>query len=209
MTTIKVLDLYCGAGGAGAGIQQAGFEVTGVDAVQQDSYPSDFILADVMDLEVEFLQEFDAIWASPPCQAYSWSSAGRRNAGKEYPDLVEETRWLLEDSKLPYIIENVIGAPLLDPVMLCGTMFPGLKVFRHRNFESNMELRVDMKCNHKGCKAKERRHDDGNFFTVAGHHVGTKDEWADAMQCFHMKNKAELAQSIPPAYSKFLIEQIL
>jgi DNA (cytosine-5)-methyltransferase 1 len=205
----KILDLYCGAGGTGAGIMQAGFHVTGVDIEQQDSYPGLFIHKDILDLELDFVKSFDAIWASPPCQSYSWSSAGRRNEGYQYSDLVVETRWLLEDSGLPYIIENVMGAPLLNPVRLCGTMFPELKVFRHRIFESNKELKVEMKCNHKGCKAKERRPDNGNFFTVAGHHVGTFAEWSDAMQCFHMKNKAELAQSIPPAYSKFLIGQII
>ena len=87
-------------------------------------------------------------------------------------------------------------------------MFEGLKVFRHRIFESNFQLEVPMKCAHKGHKAKERRADNGDFFTVAGHMVGTREEWGDAMGIDWMRNKAELAEAIPPDYAWFLAKQI-
>lgn len=203
------LDLFCGAGGAAEGLHRAGFEVWGVDIEPQPSYPFEFIQEDAVDFMEQGLDDFDFIWASPPCQAYSWSTKFARNQGKVYTDLIDITRDFLVASGKPYIIENVVGAPLKDPVLLCGTMFPNLKVFRHRVFESNCELKVNMSCAHGGNKAKERRNDDGNFFTVAGHAVGTKEEWGEAMGIEWMQSKAELSQSIPPAYSEFLAKQVI
>jgi DNA (cytosine-5)-methyltransferase 1 len=203
------LDLFCGAGGASKGIWNAGFEyIVGVDNVHMPNYPFEFIEEDAVEFMDNGLEDFDFIWASPPCQAYSWSSACRRNDGYKYSDLVEITRHYLNKSGKPYIIENVVGAPLLDPVVLCGTMFPGLKVFRHRLFESNYPLKVEMNCVHKGHEAKKRRDDSGDFFTVAGHWVGTLSEWSDAMG-IHWMTRKELAQAIPPVYSEYLVKQIL
>ena len=203
------LDLFCGAGGASCGIRKAGFtDIIGVDNVWQPNYPFEFFEEDAIEFMSNGLEDFDFIWASPPCQAYSWSSALRRNAGTEYADLVEITRHYLKESGKPYIIENVVGAPLLNPVKLCGTMFSGeLKVFRHRLFESNMPLVVEMECAHEGHEAKKRRADNGDFFTVAGHWVGTTAEWSDAMG-IHWMTKSELAQAIPPVYSEYLVRQI-
>lgn len=203
-----VLDLYCGAGGTAKGIYNAGFrEIIGVDNEPQPNYPYTFFCEDAVEFMDCGLDDFDFIWASPPCQAYSWSAAGRRNSGYEYADLVSITREYLIQSGKPYIIENVVGAPLKDPVMLCGTMFPGLKVFRHRLFESNIPLVVEMSCNHAGHKVKTRRDAPGDFFTVAGKWVGTIAEWSDAMGINWMTKK-ELAQAIPPAYSEYLSRQI-
>jgi len=203
------LDLFCGAGGASVGIYKAGFdEVIGVDNVQQPNYPYHFILDDAIEFMEHGLDEFDFIWASPPCQAYTWAGAQHRNRGVEYPDLVDVTRQLLQESGKPYIIENVVGAPLINPVTLCGTMFPELKVFRHRVFESNVPLVVERKCAHAGHKAKSRRGDNGDFFTVVGHNTGTHAEWADAMRIDWM-NKKELTQAIPPAYSEYLVKQVM
>lgn len=207
---MKALDLYCGAGGASKGLEWAGFtEITGVDLVDQPNYPYELICDDAVSFMEAGLDYWDFIWASPPCQEYSWSSAGRRSEGYEYSDLVEITRHFLQKSGKPYIIENVVGAPLKNPVMLCGTMFPDLKVFRHRLFESNVPLVLDKKCAHEGHKAKTRRNDDGDFFTVAGHWCGTKDEWSKAMGIDWMKNKYELSQAIPPAYSSYLAKQVI
>ena len=203
------LDLFCGAGGASQGIYDAGIEeIIGIDSVHQPNYPFDLICEDAVEFMECGLDDFDFIWASPPCQAYSWSSKGRRNAGTEYQDLVEITRFYLELSGKPYIIENVVGAPLINPVRLCGTMFPELKVFRPRLFESNCNLKVEMECAHEGHEAKKRRADTGDFFTVAGHWVGTTAEWSDAM-CIDWMTKSELAQAIPPVYSKYLVEQVI
>jgi len=201
------LDLFCGAGGASKGIADAGFEVYGVDSAHQPNYPFEFIQEDAVQFMSQGLEDFDFIWASPPCQAYSWSSAGRRKEGYEYADLVEVTREFLKNSGKPYIIENVVGAPLINPVRLCGTMFPELKVFRHRIFESNVSLGITRGCAHEGHEAKKRRGDSGDFFTVAGHWVGTTAEWSDAMGINWM-TKSELAQAIPPAYSYYLSNQI-
>lgn len=204
------LDLFCGAGGASKGIYNAGFtEIVGVDNIDMPNYPYMFFCEDAVDFMDAGLDEFDFIWASPPCQAYSWSSACRRNEGKEYADLVEITRHYLKESGKPYIIENVVGAPLINPVRLCGTMFPGkLKVFRHRLFESNIPLKVDRECAHEGHEAKKRRSDSGDYFTVAGHWVGTTAEWSDAMG-IHWMTKSELAQAIPPVYSEYLVKQVI
>lgn len=205
----KALDLFCGAGGASMGLHLAGYDVVGIDIVDQPSYPFKFIKTDAMLVEGRAMTRvFDLIWASPPCQAYTQSAKGRRNQGYEYPDLVEPTRKILQDSGLPYIIENTPGAPLIDPVMLCGTMFDDLKVFRHRIFESNFPLQVPMTCQHKGHEAKKRRNDNGDFFTVAGHWVGTREEWGDAVGIDWMRSKDELAEAIPPDYSWFLAKQI-
>ena len=203
------LDLFCGAGGASEGIKRAGYEVIGVDNVYQSNYPYEFFCEDAVEFMDCGLDAFDFIWASPPCQAYSWSSACRRNEGKEYADLVEITRDYLQKSGKPYIIENVVGAPLIDPVVLCGTMFSDkLKVFRHRLFESNVPLKVEMECAHEGHEAKKRRADNGDFYTVAGHWVGTTAEWSSAMGISWM-TKSELAQAIPPLYSEYLVKQVI
>lgn len=207
---LVALDLFCGAGGASKGIHDAGFtDIVGVDNRPGLNYLYDYYCEDAVDFMALGLSDFDFIWASPPCQAYSWSSACRRNEGVEYDDLVEITRHYLQKSGKPYIIENVVGAPLLNPVMLCGTMFPGkLKVFRHRLFESNMKLKVDMECSHNGHEAKKRRIDNGDFFTVAGNWVGTLAEWSDAMGIDWMTRK-ELTQAIPPLYSEYLVKQVI
>ena len=203
------LDLFCGAGGASKGIFNCGFEVVGVDNVPQHNYPYEFFCEDAIEFMDAGLDDFDFIWASPPCQAYSWAAKQHENRGKEYPDLVAITREYLVKSGKPYIIENVVGAPLISPVRLCGTMFPGkLKVFRHRLFESNVPLVVEMECQHDGHKAKERRSDGGDFFTVAGHNTGTYAEWADAMGIDWMTKK-ELSQAIPPLYSEYLVKQVV
>lgn len=200
-------DLFCGVGGAAMGLNKAGFEIIdGFDIASQPNYPFIFNQEDAL---IQDLSEYDFIWASPPCQNYSWASKKHRNAGKEYPDLIDATRILLKKSNRPYIIENVVGAPLINPIRLCGTMFPELKVFRHRIFESNIDLKVEMKCDHTGHKAMEYRSKGGDFYIVAGHMPGTFAEWSDAMGIFHARNRKELAEAIPPAYSEYLGKQVI
>ena len=147
----QLLDLYCGAGGAAVGYARAGFNVVGVDIKEQPNYPFEFIRGDVFSLEPEFIDEFDIIHASPPCQAYSYSTVKHRNLGKEYPDLLDATRNLLIETGKPYVIENVVGAKLIKPLKLCGTMF-NLRVIRHRLFEINSDKWIypPCECNHVG-----------------------------------------------------------
>lgn len=147
---MKLLDLYCGAGGAAMGYHRAGFDVVGVDIKEQSNYPFEFIQSDVFSLEQEFIEGFDIIHASPPCQAYSYSTARLRKAGREYPDLLGATRDILTKTDKEYIIENVVGAKLVKPLKLCGTMF-NLEVIRHRLFEINSDKWVYPPCGCKHC----------------------------------------------------------
>ncbi len=136
MARPRLLDLFCCAGGAAVGYHAAGFEVVGVDVEIQPDYPFEFHRADALTFP---LDGFDAIHASPPCQSFTAYRRKGHGVGDGYPDLIEPVRARLERSGLPYVIENVAGAPLRDAVMLCGSSF-GLDVRRHRYFESNVPL---------------------------------------------------------------------
>ena len=206
----RLLDLFCGAGGAAVGYERAGFEVVGVDIRPQPRYPFAFVEGDALAFVAAHGAEFDVIHASPPCQGYS-VCASLPQCRKDYPMLIEETRRLLQASGRPFVIENVVGAPLVSPVRLCGTMF-GLTLFRHRLFESNVFLEAP---DHE---AHTARIGFGGFCCVAGHGDAgknvrvaadhrTKASWARAMEIDWM-HKPELAQAIPPAYTEFLGGQV-
>ena len=214
----RLLDLFCGAGGAARGYQRAGFYVIGVDVEPQPHYVGDeFIQADVLEWwrETDFL-DFRAVHASPPCQHYS-ALAHRNGNGASHPDLIPETRRLLERTGLPWVIENVEGAPLRDPVKLCGTMFPGLRVLRHRLFETSPRwlYQPAHMLPHPLCYTRDKRK--ANY--------GRGDEWtdyvhvngggncsvgaaADAMGIDWM-TKAELNEAIPPAYTEWVGSRLL
>ena len=132
----RLLDLYCGAGGAAAGYAHHGFEVVGVDIAPQRRYPYTFFQGDALDYLRHFGKAFDAVHASCPCQAFT--KAWRIQAN-DHPDLITPTRELLRELGLPYVIENVPGAPLENPIELCGAMF-GLQVYRHRLFEGSFPV---------------------------------------------------------------------
>lgn len=139
---MRLLDLYCAAGGAGMGYSRAGFDVVGVDINPQPHYPFEFIQADCLALDPDWVAGFDAIHASPPCQKHTRKTPtwGRKRTNWiEHIDLIPETREMLEAAGRPYIIENVVGAPIRADVTLCGTMF-GLRIIKHRQFECSFPL---------------------------------------------------------------------
>jgi DNA (cytosine-5)-methyltransferase 1 len=150
----RLLDLFSGAGGAAMGYHRAGFDVVGVDNRPMLRYPFEFIQADALAFLEKHHRGFDAIHASPPCQAFC--SLRHLPHSKEHVDLVAPTRALLQDTGKPYVIENVPGAPLISPVLLCGTMFGlctrcGAELRRHRHFEPNWLLMSGLSCRHGLC----------------------------------------------------------
>ena len=221
------LDLFSCAGGAGMGLYRAGFDVVGVDIIPRPRYPFAFVQADALRPPFD-LRRFDLIWASPPCQAHS-SMRTMHNA-REHADLIPATRAMLRASGVPYIIENVVGAPLIDPIMLCGTMF-GLGVDdaelrRHRIFETSFPV-LAPQCQHglrsetlgvygghirnrrrrtigiygEGCRDSRRKSDRGVAdFSIEQGRVAMGIDWMSV---------AELSQAIPPAYSEFLARAAL
>lgn len=208
-------DLFCGAGGAARGLQQAGFRVVGFDIKPQPRYAGDeFHQQDALMVD---LSRFDAVWASPPCQAYSTVSGRSRKAGsRDYPDLVEPVRRKLAATSLPYIIENVPGAPLEGAVLVCGSSF-GLNVRRHRLFEfGHADAPLTLPCAHHWQKPRFRSLDSrsktgmASVIGVHGHlnYRGDFELRCEAMDIDWMTNE-ELSQAIPPAYSKFLGEQLI
>lgn len=198
----KLLDLFSGQGGAAMGYHRAGFDVTGVDVVEQPRYPFRFVCADALEYVAAHGREYDVIHASPPCQAYSVLNIPLQN---EYPELIEPVRDLLIRSGKIYVIENVVGAPLLTSIMLCGTMF-NLKTFRHRLFESNILLFAP---DHKTHTDNTVRHG-GTFiqFTGTGGNYKRGDE-VEGMGIDWMSSKHAISQAIPPAYTEFIGAQIM
>jgi len=213
---MRLLDLFCGAGGAAMGYHRAGFEVVGVDINPQPHYPFEFHRADAMEYLDNLLELFgdgtetvwpwDVIHASPPCQAYSLA---QRLQDNEHPDLVATVRQMLKSTGLPYVIENVVGAPLLDPVLLCGSSFPELSVYRHRLFESSVMMPLFPHLGH-GVKLTKLGHPpvDGEFMHVVGHVSGVVKARA-AMGIDWYVTQSEVAEAIPPAYTEWIGRQLI
>jgi DNA (cytosine-5)-methyltransferase 1 len=201
----RLLDVFCGAGGCSVGYARVGFDVVGVDHRPQPNYPFTFVLEDALRALKMPLDNFAAIHASPPCQAYT---KARKLQGNGHPDLVGPTRELLQAAGLPYVIENVKGAPLIDPVMLEGQMFPGLNVHRPRLFETNWPLDVPLLRPSPPRQTKMGRPPKpGEAMQVVGHFsdvpAGRKAMGIDWM------TQGELAQAIPPAYTEFIGNQLM
>jgi DNA (cytosine-5)-methyltransferase 1 len=216
MSKPRLLDLFCGAGGAGMGYHRAGFEVVGVDIKPQPHYPFEFHQADALTFP---LDGFDAIHASPPCQAYSVT---KHTHDKEHPELVDPTRSRLESSGVPWIMENVVGAPLRNPLVLCGASFQlvaddldGLRLFlrRHRLFESSHLLFAPGPC---GCSRMKAA-----GYVVGGVYGGGSSDRTHAkyvrrggytprasvrreLMGMDWTTQDELSLAIPPAYSYWL-----
>lgn len=208
----RLLDLYCGAGGCAVGYDRAGFEVVGVDIADQPNYPFEFYRYDALDVLEEWTNpsDYDAIHASPPCQAFT---AYRRtgNVGV-YPDLIAQTRELLEATGLPYVMENVAGAPLENAIQLCGSAF-GMDIRRHRLFECNFPL-MSPGCAHgqqapnrfPGGRSKERTGSNRGLCrnTVE---IGTWDTPLPVQMRamgINWMTLEELSEAIPPAFTEHI-----
>jgi DNA (cytosine-5)-methyltransferase 1 len=206
-----ILDLFCGAGGAAMGYSRAGFDVVGVDIMPQPHFPFEFIQADW----AEPLSYLPGLWerndqpyavhASPPCQRFSIMTKKWGRQG-EHPDLIAPVREALQALEVPYVIENVEGAPLVNPIMLCGSMFAlaaaGYQLRRHRLFESNYALSAPGLCAHAGQALPVYGHAGGTSKRDGLKFPGT-DVWRAGMGIDWMNGK-ELAEAIPPAYTEHI-----
>jgi len=211
----KLLDLFCGAGGAAMGYHRAGFDVVGVDIKPQPRYPFTFIQADAMTFPLE---GFDAIHASPPCQGYSTAVTSRSSKwvptkGKDEPRLIEGIRARLDGIGAPYVIENVWGARRdCRFFMLCGSMF-GLSIARHRVFESSPLFLAPGHGNCRGLAKREAERLGWEYRDMAvtgkGRRSGTGERWAQLLGIDWPATQHELAEAIPPAYTEFIGKQLL
>lgn len=243
-----ILDMYCGCGGISSGIYRIyknSVEIYGVDIEQQPNYQFNFIRTDSQSFlsnlnskgfflyynKKIYLKDILWITSSPPCQRYSFAAAKHRNKGKFYPDLVEITRKLLLESGKPYLIENVVQAPLINPIyiegpqvgliprMENGTYIPG--ILKKRKFESNVNLKSPPKIGRPGFKTKKGCVKNGDYVTIAGHGgdsikgLGTLEIWKKATEIDWLKfgsakeQKHEMAEAIPPRYSEFISKQMV
>lgn len=219
-TLPKLLDLFCCAGGAGMGYMRAGFDVTGVDVVVHERSPYPVMQADALSLDPGWIAaNFDAIHASPPCQGYT--TLKHAPGAKGAPQLIAQTRDLLERTGLPYVIENVemAGFDMKAPVLLCGTMFElgtqGYDLHRHRLFEANFRLDFPAHVHRDrpvigvyGGHARNRSVRHGGRKTKDTWHGGHKLAASKAMGIDWM-TLAELSEAIPPAYTEFVGRQLL
>lgn len=216
LTRPFALDLFCGGGGMGQGLADAGFEVVGVDLAEQPDFPFEFVRADALEVLDTWAGDFDVIHASPPCQLFTRASHLRKAQGGETQalDLLEPTRARLRHLGLPYSIENVEGAPL-HGVKLCGSMF-GLAVQRHRIFESNVYI-PQPACDHKAFPVDPER---GKPRPIGVYHVLADDipkggrtartlEEAQQAMGIDWLPWDRLKEAIPPAYGRYVGEHLL
>ncbi len=215
----RLLDLFCGAGGAAMGYHRAGFDVVGVDINPQPHYPFEFHQGDAMTWP---LDGFDAIHASPPCQAYSIT----KNAhSREHPDLVPETLARLMASGMPWIVENVPGAPLDDAIVLCGSMFGGqvwdyyisqpVWLKRHRLFQTSWAMLTPPCAHPRGVRvggvyggAWNKNHSVDPTVKRTGGYT-PPDDVQRVLMGIDWMTRHELNQAIPPAYTEWIGAQLL
>ena len=160
------LDLFCGGGGAARGILAAGFaEIVGIDIKDhRKSYPGLFIRGDALNPPVR-IEDFDFVWASPPCQAFSRVRSRHPNPKAPALDLIEQTRAVLVDNAFT-VIENVPDAPIRCDVILTGPMFGLNRIIRRRHFEISFRPMMHAPIYDWHCPAEER-------CTISQHHERT------------------------------------
>ncbi len=200
MRKLRALDLFCCEGGAAMGLHRAGFDVVGVDIKPQTRFPFAFHQADAMTFP---LDGFDFVWASPPCQKFC--ALATREDLSHYPDLIDPIRQRLVTSGLPFVIENVPGAPVRRDLLLCGAMF-GLRSYRHRHFECSFPVeqlehpKHTVRVNRRGENRREHWAR-GGFITVTGD-VGVYCG-PEAMGIDWMSGNG-MSEAIPPAYAEYI-----
>ena len=202
---MRLLDLFCGAGGAAMGYHRAGFEVVGVDIAPQPHYPFEFHQADALAYCVAHGHEFDVIHASPPCQGYSRLRHLPWLQGRVYPLLIPAVRAALQATGKPYVIENVSDAPL-NGAELCGAAL-GLAIVRHRRFEINILLLFPPCPGHPILfhgAANMRKYGQGSGVTGLSDGQNPRE----ALGIDWMTGK-ELRQAIPPAYTEYIGRQLI
>lgn len=217
----KLLDCFCGGGGASKGYVDAGFEVVGID-INDKNYPWTFIKGDVLELlkDKEFVEQFDAIHASPPCQAYSRLKHLSNDLiawEENHVDLVDPVRKLLKATGKPYVIENVVNAPLINPITLNGSQFKNMYTQRPRLFESNIYLYEPEDKPHSIGTSKLGTISETGAVSICGQKPlqGLTEEQTRLYYCIALggdcqwMNLYELTQCIPPQYTKFVGKQIL
>lgn len=229
----KLLDLFSGAGGAARGYQLAGFHVTGVDIRPQPRYAGDtFFQDDALDYIASHGHEYEAVHASPPCQAFTQMSARYRGKGGKadsHPDLLTPTRALLRTFPQPWVIENVPGARrLMRPmIVLHGGMF-GLGVHRPRLFESNVLLlaqrtacvrhpvgvygaKPDGHMTYRYRNNGMSRDPDGTPRYAGKNVIRTARSLSEAQEAMGIDWMTwdEIKEAIPPAYTEFIGQQLI
>lgn len=205
---MKLLDLFCGAGGAAMGYSRAGFDqITGVDLKPMPRYPFDFVQADALEYLAGLIKsgeiaQYDAIHASPPCQKYGKT----KHLAGSHPQLIEQVRDLLMLSGLPYVIENVPGAPLIDAVLLTGAMF-GQRIKRDRLFECSFQVPFVMSPSVPSAVKMGRAVAEGDIIQPVGHFSNV--QYARQEMGIDWMIGAELSQAIPPAYTEWIGKKMI
>lgn len=219
----KLLDLCCKAGGCSKGYADAGFDVYGVDIAPQPNYvhPGKFIQADAIEYLRNYGHLFDVVHASPPCQKWSRGSAMQRKKGKEYVDIIDDIRILMQELGKPAIIENVPLSPVRPDIVLRGDLFD-LKVIRKRHFEV-----INWYALQPELPNKKLSRSSGNYICIYGNAswkssargmpvtIPTwkkdtiRETWAYAMGIDWYMKDTEIANAIPPAYTKYIGEQLM
>lgn len=199
-----LLDAFCGAGGAGMGYWQVGFDVTGVDIAPQPRYPFDFYQGDAIEFIKTHGYKFDAIHASPPCQYHSNLNAYNQC---DYPDLIPDTRIALKELEVPWVIENVPQAPLINPITVCGQEL-GLLMYRPRKFESPVPI-LEIPCTpHIKLCARNGYLPTAKkpYMSIHGgkHSKAWQKKASECMGTPWMCTIREVCEAIPPAYTEYV-----